>query len=253
MTLSTLNTYALIWIAFGILLFPFLFKIKQPYGRHIAKGWGPLMDNKLGWILQELPSPIFLSIFFFMHNTPKPLIAYLLWFLWVLHYFYRSVIFPLRTKTTGKKIPVLIVLFAIGFNFINGFLNGTYLGDFFSPNTDSSLLFFARICIGAIVFFTGVFINHQADNILLNLRKPGETDYKIPTGGLYKYISCPNYFGEMIEWLGFAIMAWSLPALSFAVWTVVNLAPRAFDHHKWYQEKFADYSKERKALIPKVL
>ncbi len=57
-----------------------------------------------------------------------------------------------------------------------------------------------RICVGYA-------INHHADSVLLSLRKPGETGYKIPYGGLYKYISCPNYFGEMVEWFGFALAA----------------------------------------------
>jgi hypothetical protein len=57
----------------------------------------------------------------------------------------------------------------------------------------------------------------------------------------------------MIEWIGFAIAAWSLPAFSFAFWTFANLAPRAALHHKWYQEKFPDYPKNRNPLIPNFL
>jgi hypothetical protein len=29
--------------------------------------------------------------------------------------------------------------------------------------------------------------------------------YKIPQGGLFRWLSCPNLVGEMIEWIGFAI------------------------------------------------
>lgn len=86
--------------------------------------------------------------------------------------------------------------------------------------------------------------------MLLSLRKPGETGYLIPRGGLYEYISCPNYLGEIIEWFGFAIAAWSIPALSFALWTFFNIGPRAVLHHKWYLEKFPNYPKDRRALIP---
>jgi len=39
---------------------------------------------------------------------------------------------------------------------------------------------------GLAVFATGMFINMQADNILLNLRKPGESGYKIPKGGMFE-------------------------------------------------------------------
>jgi 3-oxo-5-alpha-steroid 4-dehydrogenase 1 len=41
------------------------------------------------------------------------------------------------------------------------------------------------------------------------LRKPGETGYKIPTGGLFDYITGANFFGEIVEWTGFAIASCS--------------------------------------------
>ena len=130
-------------------------------------------------------------------------------------------------------MPLLICGSAIFFNLINGYVNGrglclntgNYHGDWLTRPTT---------IIGMIIFVAGFVINRHADAVLLSLRKPGETGYKIPYGGLYDYISCPNYFGEMIEWTGFAIAAWSLPAFSFAIWTVANLAPRAVLHHKWY-------------------
>ena len=56
-----------------------------------------------------------------------------------------------------------------------------------------------------------------------------------------------------LEWTGFAIAAWSLPALAFALYTVSNLAPRAVAHHRWYRDKFPDYPRERRALIPFVV
>jgi steroid 5-alpha reductase family enzyme len=93
-------------------------------------------------------------------------------------------------------------------------------------------------------------INIQSDNILIRLRKSTELGYQIPKGGFFRFVSCPNFFGEIIEWTGFAIMAWSLPALSFAIWTFINLVPRGVDHHKWYKRKFGDYPKERKAVLP---
>jgi len=84
------------------------------------------------------------------------------------------------------------------------------------------------------------------------LRQPGETGYRIPQGGLYRWISCLNYFGEIIEWAGWAIATWSLPGLAFAVWTFANLAPRARAHHAWYHQHFPEYPRERRALLPGI-
>ncbi len=211
-----------------------------------------MLSNSLGWVIQELPSPLFLSLFFFMGTGEKPAGAWFLWGLWMLHYLNRTLIYPLRIRTRGKKIPMLIVLSAICFNFVNGYLNGCYLGNFgmaYGEGFFSS----AQFLIGLPVFIIGAVINNYSDTLLINLRKPGETGYKIPVGGLFKYISCPNHFGEIVEWLGFAIMAMSLPAWSFAIWTICNLIPRTLDNHKWYLQKFPDYPKERKAVIPFVL
>ena len=89
--------------------------------------------------------------------------------------------------------------------------------------------------------------------MLIRLRQDGFSGYKVPHGFLFDRISCPNHLGEMIEWCGFALMSYSLAGLSFAVWTVANLIPRALAHHKWYNTYFDDYPPERKALVPLLL
>ncbi|CAG8517175.1 3991_t:CDS:2 [Ambispora leptoticha] len=76
--------------------------------------------------------------------------------------------------------------------------------------------------------------------------------YAIPYGGLYRFISCPSYFGETTQWFGFAIATWySPPAIIFALATPANLLPRAISTHTWYKENFKDkYPKDRKSIIP---
>jgi 3-oxo-5-alpha-steroid 4-dehydrogenase 1 len=110
-----------------------------------------------------------------------------------------------------------------------------------------------RFIIGISLFILGFFINQVSDNHLIHLRNGKKSGYSIPTHLLFNKISCPNFAGEIIEWTGFAIMTWCLPALSFAVWTAVNLIPRALHHHRWYKEKFPDYPAQRKAVIPYII
>ena len=102
------------------------------------------------------------------------------------------------------------------------------------------------------MFVSGFIINRWADRKLRGLRKAGETAYQIPFGGLYQYISCPNYLGEIVEWCGWALATWSLAGLTFAIWTIANLAPRARSNHRWYREHFSAYPPERRALVPGV-
>ena len=101
-----------------------------------------------------------------------------------------------------------------------------------------------------MLFLAGFAANRWADAQLRGLRTPGDHSYKIPQGGLYRWISSPNYFGEIVEWFGWALMTWSLAGLTFAIWTVANLAPRAIANHRWYHDTFKDYPAERKALVP---
>ncbi len=70
---------------------------------------------------------------------------------------------------------------------------------------------------------------------------------------MFELVSCANYFGEVLEWVGWAVLTWSLPGLTFALWTVANLVPRARAHHAWYQRTFPEYPAKRKAIIPFLL
>ena len=247
MNLSNFDLLVWGWIVLAVILVPIQLKITAPYGRHVNDSWGPMIDNRLGWFIMEIISPITFAFFFFQGENHS-LVHYFFLAIWVIHYFNRSVIFPLRTKTTGKKIPITIVLSAMFFNVVNGGINGYFFG--YVANYTTAWFLQINFVIGALIFLSGFFINLQSDQILISLRKGEERGYKIPHGSLFKYISCPNHFGEMIEWIGFAIMAWSLPAFSFALWTVANLLPRARSHHRWYREYFDDYPKDRKAVVP---
>lgn len=241
------NIFTCIWIGIALITFISLFFITAPYGRHTKeKGWGKLIDNKLGWVLMELPSFMLILLFSIFGELSN--YAWMLASCWLLHYFNRTFIFPLRIRTKGKKMPLSIVFSAIFFNGINAGLNGYYLAFFeqYSDDQFGSIYFI----IGISLFLGGAIINNVSDHILIHLRKPGETGYKIPSGFLYRYISCPNFFGEMMQWTGFAIMAWNLPALSFCVWTIANVFPRAVKHHEWYLNQFKEYPKNRKAVIP---
>ena len=249
---DTFTTIVVFWIIFALILFPILLKITVPYGRHSRSNWGPMVSNKVAWIMMEWPA-LFIFAFFVIASKPRGNIVIWIFFaFWLLHYINRVFIFPNRIKTKGKKMPVIIMLFGVFFNFMNAFIIGYWFG-FLSPIYSISWLYDPRFIIGVLLFFTGMIINQRSDNQLLSLRSNKTNGYSIPYGGMFKYVSCPNFFGEMIEWGGFALMTWCVPSLSFLIWTMVNLIPRALDHHRWYSSTFSDYPVGRKAVFPFIL
>lgn len=192
MSLELFNQLVIAWIILAVLLFPIQLKVTAPYGRHTRSSWGLLIDNRLGWVLMEIVSPLLFGGFFLLGSNPKTGPMWIFFALWMLHYLNRSIIFPLRTRTTGKRIPLAIVGSAIFFNVVNGFTNGYYLGSLGEPYPESWLSD-PRFLVGLAIFLTGAFINLQSDQILLNLRKPGETGYKIPEEGYSATFPVPTF------------------------------------------------------------
>ena len=239
------------WIALAIVIFLILMRITAPYGRHASSKWGPAINNNFGWAIMEFTVLMVLAIFILPAAPSLSLTSEIMIGLFCLHYFNRSFIFPFRLHTKGKKMPLIIVCSGIFFNIVNGFSLGYYFAHF--AHYDETWITGFRFISGSILFFAGLYINWKADNILIHLRKPGETNYTVPKGWMFRYISCPNLFGELIEWFGFAILCWNLPAFAFFIWTAANLIPRAISHHRWYKNKFSDYPEDRYAVVPFLL
>jgi protein-S-isoprenylcysteine O-methyltransferase Ste14 len=227
-------------------VFPVLLFVNAPYGRYLRAGWGPTLPARAGWMIMEAPAVV------------VPVVAYAraggawggdgawLLALWELHYVHRALVFPLRMRGAAATMrkPWLTVVMAVGFNVLNGWINGSALASWRAD---------AWVVVGVLVFVVGLGINLHSDAVLRDLRAPGESGHKIPRGGLFRYVSAANYLGEIVEWLGFALAARTPASWAFAAFTAANLVPRAIAHHRWYRERFADYPRERRALIPGIL
>jgi protein-S-isoprenylcysteine O-methyltransferase Ste14 len=199
----------------------------------------------------ETPAVVVFAWAFFSGEHWRSAAPLVLFGLWQTHYVYRTFVYPFRMRGP-RTMTLLIMLYVCLFvTAPYGYLNGRYLSHF--GDYPTSWLVDPRFLVGASLFVIGLVINFQSDLILIKLRQPGETGYKLPTGGFFRWLSCPNYFGELLEWTGWALATWSLPGLAFAVWGAANLVPRAVSHHRWYQEKFPNYPRERRALLPGVL
>jgi len=243
------NGIVVAWFTLAAAVFIVLFFVAAPYGRHARSGWGLTITTKTGWIVMEAGAPLVFAACFILGENANTVTVLVFLALWEAHYIHRAFIYPFSLRDNARQMPVAVVGFGLLFNMVNGYLNGRHIFTF-STRYTSEWLTDPLFATGFVLFIAGFIINRQADGALRRLRGADEPDYKIPYDGLYHWISCPNYFGEIIIWTGWAVATWSLPGMAFAIWTAANLVPRARSHHRWYHEHFPDYPAERKALVP---
>ncbi|NXE98570.1 S5A2 dehydrogenase, partial [Menura novaehollandiae] len=238
--------------ALALLQLSLYLRVPSRYGKHEERLCRPRgrLPARCAWFLQELPSFLVPALLLALRSPPRlePLGCRLLCCLFCWHYFYRTFIYPFFTR--GRPFPLQLLFFGMLFCIYNGFLQGYYL--IYCAEYPNDWCTDIRFTSGLLLFLLGMGINIHSDLLLRQLRKPGELTYKIPQGGLFTYISGANYFGEIVEWFGFAIATWSLPAFAFAFFTLCCIGPRAYHHHRYYLKTFTDYPKSRKALIPFV-
>jgi protein-S-isoprenylcysteine O-methyltransferase Ste14 len=231
------------------LVFFSLLLITAPYGRHLRSGWGPVLPSRAAWLLMELPALLVLPLLILGSPARSEPAAWLPLLFWSLHYAYRTLLFPALMRPSGNTFPLLLVAFAIGFNVLNGYNNGAALVANAYRETG---VFAPHVFAGGLVFLTGFVMHCQADLTIRRLRQPGEREYRIPQGGLFRWVGSPQYLGEIIQWCGWAVMTWSLAGLAFALFTFCNLTPRAISNHRWYLKQFPDYPPQRKILVPGI-
>ncbi|XP_056252243.1 3-oxo-5-alpha-steroid 4-dehydrogenase 2b isoform X1 [Seriola aureovittata] len=204
-------------------------KTQTSYGRHmVLSPPARTVPARLAWFLQEIPALLAPLLLMFTSHKPSITGKHLLLGTFCTHYFQRTFVYSLLTR--GRPFPLGVMVAAGFFCTLNGFLQGHYL--LHCAHFDEEWSADYRCKTGLVLFYVGMAINIHSDYILRNLRKPGEVSYKIPTGGLFEYVSGANYLGEIVEWFGFAVATWSLPALSFAVFSLSFIGPRAYYHHR---------------------
>lgn len=229
-----------------------LFFVNAPYGKFANdklafSKFDIKMDGKLGFAIQEAPSSIVFAIVYYLYWDRVSTMSLLYFVLWEIHYIHRAFIYTFFRQKSCNDTNLSVVAMAFCFTAINGYLTAKFaLFENLQENTSA-----ISLLVGVALFAFGFTLNYNADEILLNLRKPGDKGYYIPFGWPYKYVSCPNYLGEIIEWTGLFLAFRTLAGAAFVVNTCSNLVPRAVSTHKWYLNKFGDkYPRERTAIVP---
>ncbi len=251
-TPEAFNIFLIVMSVLALAVFIALYFFEAGYGYLFNPKYGFPIPNRIGWVLMEFPVFIAMMLLWWFSDARFDAASVALLVLFQTHYLQRSFIFPMLIRG-NSKMPFGIVALGMLFNTLNALMQGGWIF-YLAPERNYYADWFSKpyFYIGAAIFIAGFVINLQSDYIIRHLRKPGDTKHYIPRGGMFRYVSSANYFGEFTEWVGFAIASWSWSGLVFAWWTFANLAPRANSLYKRYEKEFGEEftSLKRKRMIP---
>ena len=252
MQIETFRLFLWAMIALAAVIFVALFFINAGYGIFRSAEWGVSIPNKVGWVLMEAPVSVLIFLFWWFSDRSFMLVPLLFFLFLQIHYVRRAFIFPFLMR--GKsRMPIGIMLMGVTFNILNTFMQGYWLFHL-SPQTlyADSWLQTPQFIGGTVLFFIGFLINVDSDRKIRNLRRAGDTKHYLPRGGMFEYVTSAGYFGELIEWTGFALATWSMSGWVFVIWSFANLVPRANAIHRRYQKEFANEmrGKNLKRIFP---
>jgi hypothetical protein len=230
---------------------------RSAYARLMDVLAGPTLPISISWWTMEQPSFWVPLVFQVLSVSQQGLHSGNIFLcMMIVHYAQRSFIFPFLSR--GRPFPVLYWFLAFIFCTVNGTMQsldliyGGHFGASADPLAEAKS---PRALMGMLLFAFGMYTNVRSDQILRNLRKPGERVYKIPHGWMFQYISGANLWGECVEWLGFALACGNSPtAWEFSIFNWVGIGMRAVATHDWYMKKFGEeYEKlQRRRLVPLV-
>ncbi|MBQ7192204.1 MAG: DUF1295 domain-containing protein [Paludibacteraceae bacterium] len=236
----------------GFVVFVSLYFVDAGYGKMRSDKWGPAINNKVGWFLMEVPVFLVMLYLWGTSEVRFQVPYFIFFFIFQWHYFQRSFIFPYLLKG-DSKMPIVIMLLSVLWNLLNGYLQGYWLfhlAPVYQPYSSQWLTSW-QFVLGTVLFVIGWLINVHSDYVIRHLRQPGDTNHYMPKKGLYRFVTSANYFGEITEWAGWALLTFSWAGLVFFWFTCCNLIPRANSIYNKYKQEFPkDFSPHLKRVFP---
>jgi len=251
------------WVHFGLVILGFVLAVitcitqwvkPAPYGKHEREdpNWGPKIPQRLSHIISDAITGILMfSLVFFLFSTEvadKGILNYVFYGLFMVHTLHRGLIHPLTMRYRSSSVPIGITIGGLMPNVLYQWLIANHIG---VAGYDSSYPYDPRFILGILIYVVGFVINRWADFKLRSLRSTkGCTGYYIPYGGLFDLVVMPNYFGELVQWIGWTIATWSLSGVVWTLFCAATFVPRSRHNLQWYKEQFENFPSNRKALIP---
>lgn len=222
----------------------------------VFRDLGPQIAWKTVFLI-EYAGPLFLYIFFALRpslfysdaSSPSTGVQKVALVCWIIHFAKREfeTLFVHRFGTDTMPLSNLYKNCAYywSFGLVIGYLvNRPHFGS--ESSTFLTLL-------GVLIFVLAEVGNGVTHLQLRNLRPPGTKTRRVPRGGLFNYVSCPNYTCEILAWVGFSLLTGSIGSWIFTLVGAGQMFLWAQKKHQRYRKEFTDYPRSRKVLIPFVL
>ncbi len=204
----------------------------------------------------ELPSTVVFLVVYLNGTRRTDPASLVLLVIWLGHYAYRGFYFPWAIRTrSGAKATFSLAIVMVGWlsTSLHGYLNAAFITGV-GPGYATAWLWDWRFLVGVATYYAGFAATIHSDAVVRRLRDPrggpGEVPYRIPQGGLFEYVTNATYFGELVAWLGFALLTCSPGGVFIFLLSLANLLPRAVATHRWYLAQFPEYPRQRRVLVP---
>jgi len=232
------------WTFLALLSLPMVLNRKPEKEQELDE---KLKTSKTNLILPELLSIAAFTFIFLTGNSAKTSVTWLFFFFWISHFGIKIIFNTLnghhyKTRSVNTKMFSVIVT-------VNALINGYYLG-WLWPAYAVSWINHPAFLGGSILIILGFVIQISAN---IGIATNEEIDKHVLNSGLHKIVFCPAYFGEILQWGGFAIITWSAPAAAAFCWMLPMLYMQATVQKHRYLHKFPELPMARKALVPYIL
>jgi protein-S-isoprenylcysteine O-methyltransferase Ste14 len=246
---SFFTLFCILSIALAGYLFYKSFKKPQNHGKLFKQEnvkWGTMRSGWAFFIINIIPALVFAyNVLVYGQMTAAiepinvPVIAYLVFRL------YRAFIYPFRRSRHSKPWPIEVVLYYLGINTLLAIVEArTIMFEYWGFSGA-----FNYVLAG--IYLIALYINVTTDFIMCAKRTGKKNGYRLLRGGLFDYVSQPNYAAEVVMWI-----SWIMTC-SFSIGTVTVIAfmftlfiGRSKLLHKWNQEYFRTWGLKTTPIIP---
>jgi 3-oxo-5-alpha-steroid 4-dehydrogenase len=201
-------------------------RLRLPYGKFRT---GAGVNSRAGLAL-AYATPVFVYIVLWVEGGSPRTLYHLAVFGAFLFHFLRRIFEVSFVNSYSRPTPLRALM-------IIAFLYGGVAAScaFFQVRTFGQPTSQPIFTLGILIFALGEVLNGYHHWLLARLRPLGVRIYVVPRHGLFGWVACPHYLGEILSFVGYAMMSDLLPVWGNALVTSAYLSARANSTLNWYR------------------